>query len=188
MTNRHLMGGFHYFPEVLFLTTKMADMADQPRVAPCVYVIFVEYFFNDWHILEVVYIYYTSRSVIIMFIKNISHLNRWYSWRIHHKSGAKKRNYFRSCPGCPNQSPWNQLYSNERKLIPTDNWSSIWIKMILAMKYLCQSDIFEHLQWFLTCLTAVNIVTHAQVKLVHWAWGPYNIVSLAWMPGLQDGI
>ena len=60
MTNRHLMGGCHYFlgffPEVLFLTTKMADMAGQPGVAPCAYVIFVEYFFNDWHILEVVYI------------------------------------------------------------------------------------------------------------------------------------
>ena len=44
------------FPEVLFLTTKMADMAAQPSQLPRVFVIFIEYFFNHWHILEVVYI------------------------------------------------------------------------------------------------------------------------------------
>ena len=44
------------FLKVLFLTTKMADMATQPSQLPRVFAIFVEYFFNDWQILEVVYI------------------------------------------------------------------------------------------------------------------------------------
>ena len=44
MTNRHLMGGSIIswgFPEVLFLTTKMADMAAQPSQLPRVFMSFL---------------------------------------------------------------------------------------------------------------------------------------------------
>ena len=107
------------------------EVEGQTRQLPCV---FMSFLLNISAMIGRYQRWYTSRSVIIMFINNRSPLNRWYSWWMHDKSGSKNETRFSNLPGCPNRSRLNQLYSSERKLIPTDNWSSIWIKVILAMK------------------------------------------------------